>query len=222
MTIREKIDALVKAGWSYRKLAKIAGVSRTSISRWHKGVCEPTLRNKHKIEKVYMLMQKGIYFPNNGDHADALNYFMMHPIIGNVVGVGLDEHLVVGSTVLSENCLELLNKLGDPDAKIDDQIKLLEDELAKLKAQKEAEKWKFTEDEKVILRNLSKEFCCIARDEDGNLWLYKEKPHKNIDFIIPDKIWVGGGEYIDFTIYNHLFQCIQWSDEEPCEFRKFI
>lgn len=189
-------DLLKETGYSYRKLAKMAEVSRTSISRWHKGVCEPTLRNKHKIETVYMLMQKDIYFPNNDDLADALNYFMMHPIIGNVVN-------------------------------LDDQIKFFEDELAKLKAQKEKEKWKFTEDEKAILRNLPKEYKWIARSKVCQiLTVFEGKPFKDDDYW-KEKTFCGSRPILVFGItgmnlFSHLFQCIQWEDDEPCEFRKFI
>lgn len=81
--------------------------------------------------------------------------------------------------------------------------------------------WKFTEDEKVILRNLPKEYNWIARDNDEDiLYIYTRKPEKE-----------KGGYYwvcdekdnlCHLKAFNHLFQTIQWDDAEPCEFRKFI
>ena len=78
-------------------------------------------------------------------------------------------------------------------------------------------KWEFTEDEKVILRNLPYEFQWIARDEGNQLWVYALKPTKYYQH------WSSGkGNAISLEVFHHLFQSIQWSDEEPCEFRKYI
>lgn len=78
-------------------------------------------------------------------------------------------------------------------------------------------KWTFTEDEKVILRNLPEEYKWIARDRDGDLMVYEVKPEKR------SICW--GGRMTDFEmfcVFNYLFQSIKWEDEEPCEFRKYI
>ena len=79
-----------------------------------------------------------------------------------------------------------------------------------------APQWTFTEDEKVILRNLPEKYEWIARDEDGHLCVYAEKPIKGTNWW-----WLQVGHY-HFNAYKHLFQSIQWSDEEPCEFRKYL
>lgn len=76
-----------------------------------------------------------------------------------------------------------------------------------------APQWTFTEDEKVILRNLSEEYKWIVRDKDGSVFVLKEKPQKG------KAIWIGRGFYNPFKT---IFQSIQWSDEEPCEFRKYL
>lgn len=78
--------------------------------------------------------------------------------------------------------------------------------------------WEFTEDEKVILRNLPDEFQWIARDEaDNGLYAYTLKTTKSI------KHWLSGtDEIISLNGFNHLFQCIKWSDDEPCEFRRYL
>ena len=67
---------------------------------------------------------------------------------------------------------------------------------------------KLTEDEKVILRNLPKEYKWIARDECTYMYLYTNKPVKNAC-----RGWNGAG-FARF-IFPHLFQFIQWEDEEP-------
>lgn len=81
--------------------------------------------------------------------------------------------------------------------------------------------WEFTEDEKVILRNLPEQYKWIARDDDGwtmgELFIYAFKPMKFNGTWIFDK-----GSVTDLDSFKHLFQSIQWEDEEPCEFRKYL
>ena len=78
--------------------------------------------------------------------------------------------------------------------------------------------WEFTEDEKAILRNLPDEFNWIARDDDNDeLFIYAFKPTKFNGTWIFDE-----GSVTDFDNFKHLFQSIQWSDEEPCEFRSYL
>lgn len=77
--------------------------------------------------------------------------------------------------------------------------------------------WIFTEDEKVILRNLSDKYQWIGRDEDNRLYGHALMPTKNKTY------WACNvGDLINLKGFNHLFQCIQWSDEEPCEFRRYL
>lgn len=80
----------------------------------------------------------------------------------------------------------------------------------------EPKQWKFTEDEKVILRNLPKEYNWIARDSNKDLYIYITKPCKIED------IWDYDESPHELDSFEHLFQTIQWDDAEPCEFRKFI
>ena len=71
-------------------------------------------------------------------------------------------------------------------------------------------KKQFTDDELCILRNIDKEFKWIARDEYRDvLYMYKEKPEKT-----KDGNWYGDN-WCRIGIYNHLFNSIQWEDEEP-------
>ena len=66
----------------------------------------------------------------------------------------------------------------------------------------------FTEVEKTIARNINKEYKWMARDRDGNLCIYEEKPRKE-----EDSWYFGGYDYISY--FNHLFSAIKWEDEEP-------
>lgn len=80
--------------------------------------------------------------------------------------------------------------------------------------------WEFTEDEKAILRNLPEQYRWIARDDDetmGELFIYAFKPSKFNGTWIFDK-----GSVTDLDNFKHLFQSIQWSNDEPCEFRKYL
>ena len=78
-------------------------------------------------------------------------------------------------------------------------------------------KWEFTEDEKVILRNLPERYKFIARDESNHVWVYALKPTKT------NQYWSSGwGLVISLSGFRHLFKSIQCSDDEPCEFRKYI
>lgn len=81
----------------------------------------------------------------------------------------------------------------------------------------ERKKIKLTEDEKVILRNIDKKYKYIARDESQKLYLYKTKPIKS------ETIWrVCDEDYYDFKLFEHLFQFINWEDEEPCLIKELL
>lgn len=66
-----------------------------------------------------------------------------------------------------------------------------------------------TEQEKVILQNIDPQFKYIARDENGFLYVFADRPKKlstywNLDF---DFAELGG--------LSHLFENVKWEDEEP-------
>ena len=65
---------------------------------------------------------------------------------------------------------------------------------------------KLTEDEKVILRNVPKEYKWIARDSSGMVYIFIEKPEKR------QAILYGFGQ--PMIPFYHLFQFIKWEDEE--------
>lgn len=77
-----------------------------------------------------------------------------------------------------------------------------------------------TEDERAILRNLPTHLNWITRDCGNDLYVFSPKPFKD------GYLWIRGNikekDVECLSMYNHLFESIQWSDNEPCEFRKYI
>lgn len=71
------------------------------------------------------------------------------------------------------------------------------------------EKPKLTDDEKAILRNISKEYKWIARDESTRLYIFINKPYKT------DCIWYAVDRIYDLHVFRHIFKFIKWEDEEP-------
>ena len=69
------------------------------------------------------------------------------------------------------------------------------------------EKPKLNEYEKAILRNLPKEYKWIARDLSGLVYIFIERPEKG------QAIWYGCRQ--PMIPFYHLFQFIQWEDDEP-------
>ena len=89
-----------------------------------------------------------------------------------------------------------------------DIVKVYKDYTCKklLWERKEKPQPKLTEDEKAILRNVPQYYKWIARDGNGVVCLYPDKPHKS------KTIWDSYGALFPF---HHLFQFIKWEDDEP-------
>ena len=73
----------------------------------------------------------------------------------------------------------------------------------------------FTDDELCILRNINKEYKWIAKDRDGDLWIYTNEPKKEDDGHWRDC----SSKSLSFEpldiFKNSLFTEIKWEDEEP-------
>lgn len=71
----------------------------------------------------------------------------------------------------------------------------------------------YTKFDKKLAERLHNNFKWIARDENGCLWAYQEKPQFNEHY----KTWVSNGraEPIDMDIVGNVFEPIKWDDEEP-------
>ena len=84
-------------------------------------------------------------------------------------------------------------------------------DISKVTVIKLPKKKEFTDDELCILRNIDKEYKWIARDNNGSVSIFSEKPYRE------DDVWgnVILALYNDLNCYNHLFDQIQWEDEEP-------
>ena len=67
----------------------------------------------------------------------------------------------------------------------------------------------FSEAEKTIARNIDREYKWMARDQDGNLCIYDEKPRKR------RSCWCSPDGYDYISYFNHLFPAIKWEDDEP-------
>ena len=95
-----------------------------------------------------------------------------------------------------------------------DVMKVYKDYTCKELLWERKETPKLTEDEKAILRNVPKHYEWIARDIDGHLYIYASKPKKGLT------IWVDTG--LPMVSFDHLFQFIQWEDEEPYSIEKLL
>ena len=51
----------------------------------------------------------------------------------------------------------------------------------------------------------------IARDEDGELWLFEQKPYRRVHF------WTSNNGDCQLLMNSDCFPEIKWSDEEPRE-----
>ena len=93
---------------------------------------------------------------------------------------------------------------------------LVTSELIKLPKKKE-----FTDDELYILRNIDKKYKWIAKDKDGLICTYINKPKKT------EKLWSDGWSNGDSyasleAIKNSLFTEIKWEDEEPIRIDDYV
>lgn len=84
---------------------------------------------------------------------------------------------------------------------------VISSDIIKLPKKKE-----FTDDELCILRNIDKDYKWITRDDYNGLAISNEdKPYKTK--IDGTRCWYSVG-MVTF-MFEHLFQSIQWEDEEP-------
>lgn len=76
---------------------------------------------------------------------------------------------------------------------------------------------KLSDAERVVLENIDKRWVWICRNEDGNLRVMGKRPKKYT------KVWMGEiGGYADIDVFDHLFQFIKWSDNEPYEIAELL
>lgn len=67
-----------------------------------------------------------------------------------------------------------------------------------------------TEAEKTILLNLPSNYEWIARDKNGELYLYQGKPEKSANAWESKCVC-----HRSLDLFNHLFKMVKWEDDEP-------
>ena len=134
-------------------------------------------------------------------------YFVYHSCTGKAL-TSLITGWSVGFDAYNEN-LTYSNDFIDFDI-----MKVYKDYTCKKLLWERKEKPKLNEDEKVILRSLPKEYKWIARDFSGMVYIFIERPEKG------QAIWYGCGQ--PMISFYHLFQFIQWEDDEPYSIEELL
>lgn len=97
---------------------------------------------------------------------------------------------------------------GDIDCKSLNIMKVYDFEHNLLWERKELPMLK--EIERLILKEVPKEYKYIARDDNSNLFFFRKKPYKS------SYCWLScESHYKSITILKHLFNFIKWEDKEP-------
>lgn len=80
-----------------------------------------------------------------------------------------------------------------------------------------------SEAEHIILGNIDKKFEWIARDEDGRLHIYTQKPYKVFN---NDNYWAvqrtGTEKFLMLPFNTLLFQFVKWEDEQPYNIEELL
>ena len=89
--------------------------------------------------------------------------------------------------------------------------------LNSIKQQLAPKEYQFSANEKTILRSLNEKWKWLARDKDGILYVYTHRPIRS-----GENYTFSDGSWEKFNTFGHLFQSIQWTDDEPVEIEKVI
>ena len=141
------------------------------------------------------------------------------PQIAKMLGVEIGEEFKISNKPdvykFTKDRLIRINSYGTYDA-CNTFFELInrQEEIIKL-----PQKPKLTEDEKTILRNLPKKYKWIAREYDGELYVYENKPVK---MRYEWNRGVAGSSYNNLSLFQHLFQFIKWEDEEPYNIEELL
>lgn len=79
------------------------------------------------------------------------------------------------------------------------------------------EKKKFSSNELVIMKSISINYNFIARDCDGDLYVYNSMPSKDNNHCV----WCGSAN-LGFYMFNSLFNLINWDDDEPVKIDDYV
>jgi hypothetical protein len=80
----------------------------------------------------------------------------------------------------------------------------------------------FTEFEKQLLQEGYRDFPYITRKSDGTIVLHQHKPSKTTHQKTKIGYWSSQPKTTYLSKLNHLFKSVQWEDEEPCEWEKWV
>lgn len=69
----------------------------------------------------------------------------------------------------------------------------------------------FTDNEKIVAKNINKEYKWMARDKSGILCAFIHKPYK--DHIV--NRWNSEGPICEMAAFDWMFKSITWCDEDP-------
>ena len=116
-----------------------------------------------------------------------------------------------------EAYMNMMADLRAENEELKERLNYIESKLKSIKQQLAPKKYQFSANEKTILRSLSEEWKWLARDKSGILYLYTNRPIK-----VSDHYMFSQGRYAIFDTFGHLFQSIQWTDDEPVEIEKVI
>ena len=70
--------------------------------------------------------------------------------------------------------------------------------------------------EKQIIEHIPENFRYMARDEDGDLCIYEEKPRRDY---FGDGTWTPDGMVCERIPLKNVFEFIKWENKEPWDFR---
>ena len=78
---------------------------------------------------------------------------------------------------------------------------------------------KLTLHEKCILESLPNDYKYIARDNGGELYIYKHEPVKHQNSWILQTVH---DRDCELQLFNHLFKFIKWEDDEPYKIENIL
>lgn len=116
-----------------------------------------------------------------------------------------------------EAYINMMADLRAENEELKERLNHIESKLKEIKKKLQPKEYQFSANEKTILRSLSEKWKWIARDKSGLLYLYTHRPIKFVDHYMFSQ-----GCYVIFDAFGHLFQSIQWTDDEPVEIEKVI
>ena len=111
--------------------------------------------------------------------------------------------------------INMMADLRAENEELKERLNHIESKLKSIKKQLTPKEYQFSENEKTILRSLSEKWKWLARDKSGILYLYTNRPIK-----VSNQYMCPQGHCAFFDTFGHLFQAIQWTDDEQVEMEK--